>query len=51
MRQNRRQLFLIADTADRQRLAIPSGAACPADAVDIGFDHFRKVVIDHEAKP
>ena len=51
MGKDRRQLFLVGDAADRQRLAIAPGAAGPADAVNIGFDHLGKVVIDHEAKP
>ncbi len=50
MRKNRRQLFLVGDAADRQRRSRLPGPARPANPVDIGFDHFRKVEIDHHAK-
>ena len=50
MRKNRRQLFLVGDAADRQRRSRLPGPARPANSVNIGFDHFGKVEIDHHAK-
>ena len=50
MGKDRRQLFLIGDAADRQRLALAARTAGPANAMDVGFNHLGEVVIDHETK-
>ena len=46
--QNRRQLFLIGNTADRNGSADLAGPAGAADPVDIGLDRLGQVEIHHQ---
>ena len=49
-RQDRRQLFLVGDAADRQRRANLAGAAGAPDPVDLSLYRVRKVEIHHHAE-